>query len=40
MSKMKEGEERLRSSRARLVMEAWMFCIREEVVYLRASVSL
>jgi hypothetical protein len=40
MSRIMEGVSRSRSSRARLVIEAWMFWIREEVVYFRASVSL
>jgi hypothetical protein len=40
MSRIMEGVSRSRSSRARLVIEAWIFCIREEVVYFRASVSL
>ena len=40
MSRMKEVSSRSRSSRARFVMEAWMFFIREDVVYLRDSVSL
>ena len=39
MSRMKEGEERSRSSRARFVMCDWMDWIREDVVYLRASES-
>ena len=39
MSRMREGPGRSRSSRARWVMEAWMFWIRDEVVYLRASTS-
>lgn len=39
-SRIREGWGRERSSSARWVIDAWMFCIREEVVYLRASVSL
>lgn len=40
MSRMRDGEERSRSSRARCVIWAWTFWIRDEVVYFRASVSL
>jgi hypothetical protein len=35
-----EGEVRERSERARWVMEDWMERMREEVVYLRDSMSL
>jgi hypothetical protein len=40
MSRMSEGAVRERRERARWVMEAWMRWMREEVVYLRDSVSL
>ena len=40
MSRIRDGEERAKSSRARYVMLAWMDRIRDEVVYLRDSVSL
>lgn len=39
MSRMKDGWSSARSSKARWVMEAWMFWMREEVVYLADSVS-
>ncbi len=40
MSRIREGEVRERSSRARWVMEDWIVRIREEVVYFRDSESL
>lgn len=40
ISRMREGEVRESKETARWVMVAWMCFIREEVVYLRASVSL
>ena len=40
MSRMSEGEERLRRESARFAISTWTFWMREEVVYLRDSESL